>query len=153
MPEMLNISKIRIYAFRLLIGFLCVFPVYQWIFLPLKSALNHMAHAPDAENANKLYNYITNQIDFEQKSLFDPNRPAISIHPSNHGLRFDVYGLTNSDVKKRLLATAYDWQSTNNYVEDFQIRFFAQEQPRGEYGQHVEPLIDEVRFSTAKTGK
>ena len=97
---MLNKSKIRIYAFRLLIGVLCVFPVYQWFFLPLKSALNHMARAPDAENANKLYNYITNQIDFEQKSLFDSNRPAISIHPSNHGLRFDVYGLTNSDVKK-----------------------------------------------------
>ena len=148
---MLNKSKNKISAFRLLIGFLCVFPIYQWFFMPFKSALDHMARAPDAENANKYYNFITNQIDFEQKSLLDSNRPAITIHPSNHGLRFDVYGLANSDVKKRLLATAYDWQSTNNYVEDFQIRFFSREQPRGYYGQHFESLIDEVRFSITKT--
>jgi hypothetical protein len=150
---MLNNSKIRNIAFRLLIGFLCVFPVYQWFFKPFKSALDQMARGRDAEEANKFYNFITAQINFEQKSLSDSNRPAISIHPSNHGLRFDVYGLTNSDVKKRLLATAYDWQSTNAHVEDLQIRFFAQEEPRGEYGQHIEPLIDEVRFSAAKTGK
>jgi len=148
---MLNNSKIRNIAFRLLIGFLCVFPVYQWFFKPFKSALEHMARAPDAENASNLYNYMTNQINFEQKSLMDSNRPAVYTHASNHGLRFDVYGLTNSDVKKRLLVTAYDWQSTNTYVEDFQIRFFSQEQPRGYYGQHFESLIDEFHFSIKKT--
>jgi hypothetical protein len=150
---MLNVSKIKIIAFRLLMVFLCVFPVYQWFFKPFKSALDHMARGQDAEEANRFYHFITNQINFDQKSLVDSNRPAISIHPSNHGLRFDVYGITNFDVKKRLLATAYDWQSANAHVEDLQIRFFAKEQPRGEYGQHVEPLIDEVRFSANKTVK
>jgi len=144
-------SKFRRYVFGLFIAILCFFPIYEWFLKPFKSALDHMARGQDAEEANKFYNFITNQIDFEQKSLLDSNRPAISIHPSNHGLRFDAYGITNSDVKKRLLVTAYDWQSTNNYVEDFQIRFFSQEQPRGYYGQHFESLIDEVRFSITKT--
>jgi hypothetical protein len=148
---MLNKSKIKIYASRLLIGFLCVFPVYQWFFVPFTSALNHMARGRDAEEANKFYTFITKQINFEQKSLLDSNRPSISVDPRNHGLRFDVYGLTNYDDKKRLLAAAYDWQSTNSHVEDFQIRFFSQEQPRGYYGQHSESLIDEVHFSFTKT--
>jgi hypothetical protein len=144
-------SKFRRYVFGLFIAILCFFPIYEWFLKPFKSALDHMARGRDAENANKFYNFITAQINFDQKSLLDSNRPAVYTQPSNHGLRLDVYGFTNFDAKKRFLATAYDWQSTNNYVEDLQIRFFSQEQPRGYYGQHFESLIDEVRFSITKT--
>ena len=123
---MVTKSNLKRFAFGLLITILCLFPIYEWFLKPLKSALDHMARGCDAENANKFYNFITAQINFDQKSLFDSNRPAIYTQPSNHGLRFDVYGFTNSDAKKRLLAAAYDWQSTNSYVENLQIRFFSQ---------------------------
>jgi hypothetical protein len=140
-------SKLRKTIFRLFVVFLCVFPIYQWGFKPLKIALDTMGRGNDAVEAGRFYDYITNQINFEQRSILDTNRPPIYFHARNHGLRVDVYGITNSETQKRFVVSANDWQSTNSRVAELQLRFFAQEQPRTYYGQHIEPLLKEVIFS------
>jgi hypothetical protein len=140
-------SKLREKNFRFFVVFLCIFPIYEWGFKPLKTALDTMGRGSDAEEAGRFYNFITNQINFEQRSILDTNRPPIYFHARNHGLRVDVYGITNSETQRSFVVSANDWQTTNSRIAELQLRFFGQEQHSRHYGQRIEPLLKEVIFS------
>jgi hypothetical protein len=127
----------------ILILFVCFIAFYQFFLKPLNHALRNMATGRDAEQASSLWNYVSQKVKLDEKSLLYTNEPPIYALPSRNSVRLDIFGMTNSDRQEQILTAVKDWQTTNRSVEKLCVRFYEPEKARGKYGQNLETLLRE----------
>jgi hypothetical protein len=128
----------------ILVVLVCLVAFYFFIFRPFNTALHHMATGRDAEEGSSLLHYVVSKVDIDGKSLSFTNEPPVEMQPSRNSVRLDFFGVTNSDRQEQIISAVKDWQTTNQNMVKLWVRFYEPEKARGQYGQHVEPLLRET---------
>jgi hypothetical protein len=127
-----------------LVVLVCLAAFYFFIFRPFNSALHHMATGRDAEQGSSLGRYVLSKVTIDGKSSSDTNAPPVEMQPSRNSVRLDFFGVTNSDRQEQIISAVKDWQTTNQNMAKLWVRFYQPEKARGQYGQHIEPLLRET---------
>jgi uncharacterized protein YpuA (DUF1002 family) len=140
MREMKRLSGNQITVLVLLI---ILIAGYFFFLKPLFFALHNMAMGDDAERAHQLCDYVSHKIKIEDDSLSKTDQLQIFWDTSRNAARLEICGVTNSTSQEQIFEAIKEWQSTNQSLSKVRVQFFESDQPRGEYGQHINMLREE----------
>jgi len=136
----MRISKIQIVVLILII---CLIAFYEFFFKPFSASLHNMAFADDAERARQLCDYVSHRLKNEDESLSETNRLQMFWDAGRNSARLEICGITNTWQQEQIFAAVKEWQATNQNLSKVRLQFFESNEPRGQYGQHINILREE----------